>query len=202
MKNEPPEEWRDIAGYEDIYQVSNLGRVRSLERLVQQRDGCKRPYRIPPRVLKPKRRRNGYLCVNLATQGETQTHNIHRLVAQAFVPNPDNLPTVNHRDEDKTNNRADNLEWCSQATNNTYGTRPRRVRMSQPHRRPVVMIGDDGKAVRTFPTMKDAARFVLCLRFCERHDLKTVNNNIRAVCHRYRWRHTAYGYRWQFADNP
>lgn len=104
------EEWRPVRGYETRYEVSNLGRVRNA-------DG---------HVLKPIKRR-GYLCLNFCVNGVRKDIKIHRLVAEAFIQNPDELPFINHKDEDKENNAAWNLEWCTAQYNNNYGTRNQRV---------------------------------------------------------------------------
>lgn len=112
------EEWRTIFGYEGLYEVSSYGRVRSLDRYVVDSLGNRRFYK--GKVLSPIKDKVGYLSVKLQ---EGNKHNIHRLVAQAFIENPDNLPQVNHKDEDKSNNRVDNLEWCDSKYNNNYGTR-------------------------------------------------------------------------------
>ena len=105
LKNE---KWKDIAGYEGIYQVSDLGRVRSLKF-----------GRV--KVLKGGKDRKGYLFVNLHRDGKQKTIKIHRLVAQAFIPNNDSSKTqINHKNEDKTENKVSNLEWCSAQYNLTY----------------------------------------------------------------------------------
>ena len=109
------EEWKSIPGYEGLYEVSNLGRVRSVER-------CDRFNRkIVSKILKPNYV-SGYLRVGMYKNKTFKYYLIHRLVAQAFLPNPDNLPQVNHKDEDKSNNRVDNLEWCDRSYNMNYGT--------------------------------------------------------------------------------
>ena len=110
------EKWRPVEGYEGLYEVSNTGRVRSVDRYVKT---CYGSYRLHKgKVLSPGIRPDGYLVVSL----QYRMFRVHRLVAEAFLPNPDNLPQVNHKDEDKSNNRVDNLEWCTAKYNNNYGT--------------------------------------------------------------------------------
>ena len=111
------ETWKPVAGYEGLYEVSNLGNVRRVAG-----KGCKEI-----RVLKLVKQSNGYLYVNLYKEGNRKMHRVHRLVAQAFIPNPDNLPEINHIDEDKTNNCVENLEWCDNVYNNNHGTRNQRI---------------------------------------------------------------------------
>lgn len=103
--------WKDIPGYEGIYIVSSFGRIRNL---------------VSGKFIKPSQKNDGYCRVCLSKNGCGKCINIHRLVAQVFIPNPDNLPQVNHRDEDKTNNVADNLEWCDAKYNINYGTSQQR----------------------------------------------------------------------------
>ena len=102
------EEWKNVIGYEGLYEVSNMGNVRNVRR---------------NKLLKLTKTYYGYIQVNLYKNGIRTGLRVHRLVAQAFLPNPDNLPEVNHLDEDKTNNRVDNLEWCDRKYNNNYGDR-------------------------------------------------------------------------------
>lgn len=116
------EEWRPVVGYEGLYEVSNTGRVRSVDRYDNR--NCFRK----GKVLSPGKNTKGYLSVVLNCNGKRKTITVHRLVAEAFLLNPDNLPEVNHRDEDKTNNRVDNLEFCDHKYNLNYGTRQDKVR--------------------------------------------------------------------------
>lgn len=110
------EVWKDIDGYEGLYQVSNLGRVRSLDRY----DLYKRFHRGV--VLIPKQERpDRYLTVSLWKNGKHSLRYVHRLVASEFIENNNNLPEVNHIDENKTNNTVSNLEWCDRAYNANYG---------------------------------------------------------------------------------
>ena len=112
--------WRPIEGYEGLYEVSNTGRVRSLDMYVKCGYGS---YRLRKgKVLSPVIKDNGYLQVGLYYNGKYKMFLVHRLVAQAFIENFDNLPEVNHLDEDKSNNSVDNLEWCDRSYNLKYGT--------------------------------------------------------------------------------
>ena len=101
------EEWKEIPGYEGLYEVSNMGNVRNVRRntLLRLSKDC-----------------YGYTQVSLYKNSIRTGLRVHRLVAQAFLSNPDNLPQVNHKDEDKSNNRVDNLEWCDSKYNLNYGT--------------------------------------------------------------------------------
>lgn len=102
--------WKDIKDYEGLYQVSNLGRVKSLSNIKSKRE----------KLLKLTLRTNGYYMVILYKNTKRAAKNVHRLVAETFIPNPDNLPQVNHKDEDKTNNCVGNLEWCDSKYNINY----------------------------------------------------------------------------------
>lgn len=114
-----PEEWKDIPGYEGLYQASTYGRVKRLSHYIQ-RNG--RAALLKELILKPERcKSTGYLYVNLSSGGHVQHCTVHRLIALTFIPNPDELPQVNHRDEQRTNNAVDNLEWCDQTYNTHYG---------------------------------------------------------------------------------
>lgn len=107
------ENWKPILGYESLYEVSTNGEIRSL---------CKR-YSDKPILLKQGTGSKGYKNVTLCKNGKQTTFNVHKIVASTFIPNPDSLPCINHKDEDKTNNNVSNLEWCSYYHNNVYGSR-------------------------------------------------------------------------------
>lgn len=114
-------EWVPIAGYEKSYSVNNIGQVKAESRNVRRlgRDGKFHYVHRDEKILTPKNR-GLYLCVLLSKEGVRTAHSIHRLVAEAFIPNPDRLPQVNHKDEDKHNNTRDNLEWCTNEYNQRY----------------------------------------------------------------------------------
>ena len=117
------EEWLNIAGF-DGYQISNTGKVKSLERKTSFKNG----YRIVrERILKPIINTKGYQQVQLCRDGKIKHILVHRLVAEAFIPNPDNLTQVNHKDENPLNNNVENLEWCTAIYNLNYGTRTQRA---------------------------------------------------------------------------
>ena len=111
------EEWKPVKGYEGLYEVSNLGRVKSLNYNHTGKE----------RIMKPEKHRDGYLRVQLYKDGKVKHFLVHRLVATAFIPNPLELPEINHRNEDKTNNVVVNLEFCSRCYNSNYGTRNVRI---------------------------------------------------------------------------
>ena len=109
--------WKDIKGYENIYQVSNLGRVKSLTRKINVLHGVRI---IQGHILKPFKTNTGYFRVDLKSHQKSNYKSIHRLVAETFIPNPNNFPIVNHKDNNPTNNKVDNLEWCTQSYNIKY----------------------------------------------------------------------------------
>ncbi|RFZ78320.1 endonuclease [Lacrimispora amygdalina] len=118
MKNK--EVWKPIFGYEDLYEISNYGRVKSIERLVKSNNNNFRLQKES--IRKPTVNNRGYFSIRLCKNGKYKAQFIHRLVAIAFIDNPNNLPEVNHKDEDKKNNRVENLEWCTRKYNMNYGT--------------------------------------------------------------------------------
>jgi hypothetical protein len=109
------EVWKDVAGYEGLYQVSNEGQVKSLARTIVRSDGQNKT--IEEKVLKSGMSSKGYLQINLCRNGKQKTVKIHRLVAETFIPNPKNKPEVNHKDGKKGNNLFSNLEWATPSEN-------------------------------------------------------------------------------------
>lgn len=119
------EEWRPVVGYEGLYEVSNTGQVRSCSRYYVNSLGKR--FFLKGKILSLSDNGKGYLRTVLKKDNKESTKYIHRLVAEAFISNVDGLPAVNHKDEDKTNNIVENLEWCDNDYNDNYGTRNKRV---------------------------------------------------------------------------
>ena len=162
--------WRDIEGFEG-YQISNLGRVRSFKR-------------NKVRIMKPVADKRGYLRVFLRKNNSLKTLFIHRLVTQAFLPNPNNLPQVNHKDEDKTNNNVSNLEWCDAKYNANYGTRNEKI--VEAHSKIVFQIDKNTNVIiNIFPSIREAERETGCnhghICNCCKGKRKTAGN--------YKWRY-------------
>ena len=163
--------WKPIPGY-DQYEVSDQGGVRSSDRLVTMTiRGTECQSLRRGRTLKPAKDNCGYLNVRLSKDGKSRSFYVHRLVAAAFIPNPDNFPQVNHKDEDKTNNVAKNLEWCTAKRNSSYGTRPARLQTK------VAKYTIDGELLQVYDSVKAAAVDTGChytsISHCCRGDLKT-----------------------------
>lgn len=182
------EVWKDIKGFEKFYQVSNLGRVRSLDRVVEMSDGRRRKER--GQILKPrvKTNRGGYLSVVLRKAGTRKDFTVHQLVALAFVPNPDpeTLTQINHKDEDKTNNKPSNLEWCTQEYNNSYGTRLARAAKSRTNKggRPVIGTNISTGKETYYVTMSEAQRAGF-----DKRNIHKVCNGINKTHKRHTWRY-------------
>ena len=178
--------WRPIRDFENLYEVSNLARVRSLDRTIDLVSKKGNPYQVTARGRILKQRKNGtnnYLFVALYDGDRVRIALVHRLVAEAFIPNPDNLPEVNHKDEDKTNNLPSNLEWCEHKYNMHFGTGLQRRAKKQGKR--VEQLTMAGQHVAYFDTLGEVVRATgynkTSIWTC------CVNQN-----------KTAYGYQWRY----
>lgn len=180
--------WKDIPDYKGLYQVSNYGRVKSLGRTVRGKTG--QLFEVDEKILKPvgRSRNKSYLAVHLCRNSKTQTESVHRLVASAFIPNPGNLPFINHKDENPSNNKIENLEWCSPLYNNTYGGARERQRLGMINNKkiskPVLQYESNGKYIATYPSTMEARR-------------QTGTYHIPEVCNGKR--EMAGGYVWKYA---
>lgn len=181
------EYWKDVVGYEGLYQVSNLGNVRSIDRWelsrskYRFRQGC---------LLKKYMNRYGYYVVNLYKNANGTPTPIHRIVAMAFLPNPFNLPCVNHKDENKTNNAVINLEWCTYKYNCNYGTGIQRCAMARVNgkmSKKVLQYNTDGTLVKEWVSLSEVQR-----------SLGYAKQNVSASCKG--TNKTAYGYIWRYAS--
>lgn len=183
--------WKDIKDYEGLYQVSNLGRVKSLRY---------------DRIMKLRTDYRGYLDVLISVKSKTKRYKVHRLVAEAFIPNPNNLPQVNHIDENKQNNNLTNLEWCTNEYNNHYGTvykrriktriknmeegynKSRRTKQSNYNlwtSRAISQFSLNKEFIKSYESMKDASK-----------SLHIASQNISECCRGKR--KTAGGYIWKY----
>ena len=166
-ENDRVEVWKDYKNYEGLYQASNLGRMRSLDRWVSSKNGSMQF--IKGRILKPVTGSNDYLKVNLYKNNKQKTYLVHRIIAEAFIEIPEELKQyigtaylqVNHKDENKQNNNVSNLEWCNSKYNCNFGTRNERVIAKNTNgklSKPVLQYTLDGKFVREWPSAKQAER--------------------------------------------
>lgn len=154
------ETFKDIIGYNGVYKISNFGRVYNTKY---------------DRFLKPGKLRNGYLLVVLCNNGVKKCHTVHRLVAEAFLPNPEKLPEVNHKDTNKENNYASNLEWCDSFYNKQYSSGK------------AVIQKKDGIVLKRFSCIKEAAR-----------DTGLNHSGISRCCNGIQNKY--HGYEWEFVD--
>lgn len=179
--------WKDIPGYEKYYMASTLGRIRSKDRIVsinlkgkiilQTRKG---------KIMTPCLNTSKYLGLVINIDGVKKTENVHRLIAITFIPNPNNFPCVNHKDEDKLNNCATNLEWCTKSYNHTYGTCISRTsekqRLTHKNCRPVIGFNENEKIM--FHSSSAACRY--------------FNISPTAVSQAIRKGHKCKGYNWKY----
>ena len=158
---------KDVIGYEGLYAVTSCGKIWSYRSKI---------------FLKPQVDKDGYLQIILSKNGQKKNYKIHRLVAQAYLPNPEGLPQVNHKDENKANNCLQNLEWCDPKYNTNYGTGTDRMALS--HKKPILQYDLDGNFIREWSSATDVGREVK-----------------GGICSCLKGRKkTAYGYKWVYKD--
>lgn len=170
--------WKDIPAYEGLYQVSNLGKIKSFRQ-------SSKFGRQPEYILKNSLADNGYYQVTLYNGISRKKFQVHRLVASVFIPNPNNLPQINHKDENPANNCADNLEWCTAAYNNAYGTAKLRSKITR------------SKMVeQLLPSGQFIARYV-CASIAE--EITGIPRHLIQQCCNHS-SESAYGYLWRYVD--
>lgn len=171
--------WKDIPGFEGRYQVSNFGNVMSFTKSTK--------YHNKPHLMKQQIINSGYKIVGLNIRKQrARNYPVHRLVALAFLENPNNYPCVNHKDENKLNNHVDNLEWCTYQYNNAYGTA--KIRQFETKSKPIQQFTIDGAWIATYHSPTTAAKL-----------LNVSKTSILDCCH---GKHEfAHGYKWKYAQD-
>ena len=175
------EKWKDIEGYEGLYQVSNMGRVKSLERFRKGKHNSL--VFVNEKILKSRKDGGGYLRVSLSKEGKIKTFKVHRLVASAFLDNPNNLLEVNHINEIKDDNRVNNLEWCNKSYNCNYGSR--NERMAKSKYIPILQFTKEGKLVRKWDSITEVEKE---LGFNHGSISKCCKGKLKTACG-YKWRY-------------
>ena len=180
------ENWRTIEGTNGNYSVSDLGNVRRNEHYTEVTPGNFSHYK--ERLLKPTTESSGYLVVKLQVGKKAIVKKIHRLVAETFIPNTNNFPCVNHKDENRQNNCANNLEWCTYKENANYGTRNERLQKASGIR--VAQYTLDGRLVKIWDSISQASQYFGC----------KSTSSIRRVCKKEKGRRSYKGFVWRYVD--
>ena len=179
--------WKDVVGYEGLYQVSNLGRVKS----VITWNGYE--YLKKEKIMKPFENKRGYKSIGFTKDGKTITYRLHRIVAQAFIPNPENKPIINHKNGVKSDNRVENLEWCTYSENTIHaiktglmvpkkgGQDKRSVSVNQ--------FDKSGQFIKKWDSISEIKREL-------NYDKKAIISCCKGKLHY----NTAYGYKWEYAE--
>lgn len=183
--------WKPVKNYENIYLVSNKGCLKSCDRIQIRKDrwGNVTKYHIKSKKIKTCKNNKNYNMVHLYKNGKCETKLLHRLVAQAFIPNPNNLPEINHKDENKQNNEVDNLEWCERLYNNNYGKQSKSGRRysSEKRMKRVNQYDLDGQFIKTYRGIRIAEEET---GIHNSNIIKCCNNKVK----------TAGGYIWKYEN--
>lgn len=190
------ERWVVAPGFDGYYEVSDIGRVRSLDRIVVDKGGRRKRF-LKGAIMQPHKDKDGYLIVHFRYKGEDYPNiKLHRLVAKAFIPNDDNLPYINHKDFDRSNNKVSNLEWCTAQQNNVYSRKFGRIRnwtagkfgKDNKQSRLLLMYDLQGNYIRSFFGAREAAEFL---------GMKTYVNIYMHLAGK---RKNAYGHLWKIGN--
>ena len=173
--NKIDEIWKDVKDYKGLYKVSNFGRVKSLKRI-----NCYGRI-INEKILTSTLNNKGYLRVKLSKNGKGKNVSVHRLVAEAFIPNPNNLPQINHKDENPKNNNVKNLEWCDNKYNSNFGTKP--IRIGRQHKKKIGQYTKENKLIKIWDSATDVKK-----------ELNYDDSSIRKCCNNIKNYNTAYGF--------
>ena len=180
------EEWKDIKGYEGLYQISNNGNVKSLGRWIDRK--CKGKKWQEEKILKSLVDKDGYLFVRLCKNGKVKNFKVHCLVAEAFISNQNNYPCVNHKNEIKDDNRVNNLELCDHKYNNNYGTRNKRV-AGKLAKKVLQIDKNTNEIISEFQSIMEVQR-----------QLGISLSNISECCNNKPHHNTAYGFKWKYKE--
>ena len=176
--------WKPVRNYEGLYEVSNMGRVKSLERMKRNSRGY---YKTPEKILKAEKNNStGYLQLHLYKEGKRKLCYVHRLVATAFCENPMGYDEINHKDEDKTNNMAENLEYCSRSYNCTYNGLAKRT--GKKISKPVYSIDKESGLVTYWESAREAGKV---LDIDSSHITKCCKGKMKSIG----------GFYWHYVDN-
>ena len=183
--NYDEEEWKSVVGFEGLYEVSSYGRIRSIDRVIMRSNNTILTLKgsILPQYEYYGNSTISRLKVNLSKNGNKYSRSVHRLVATAFIPNPDNLPQVNHKDENPKNNNVSNLEWCTCEYNHNYGTRNERHKKALQKR--VNVYDLSGNYIKQYESIKHASE-----------DLNLDPSSVTKVCKGKYRRHKTYIFRY------
>lgn len=177
--------WKDIPGYESLYQANNYGEIKSFPR--------KYSIHKKPFIMKQRNNYKGYAVVTLCKNGIQKNKIVHRLIAQTFIPNPNNLPQVNHKDGNKQNNNVNNLEWCDNSYNqlhaNRMGLNKNRIkRVREVCFKPVIQYDLDGNEIGRYSSLREASSKTGCnykaMSLCALGKIKTSG-----------------GYKWKYVNS-
>ena len=166
--------WKDIPGYEKYYMASTLGRIKSKDRVIKTvLKGKEIKYIKRGRIMTPCLNSGKYLGLPINTDKLKKSENVHRLIAITFLPNPNNLPCVNHKDENKSNNDVSNLEWCTIKYNNNYNSR--QIKIGSKRKNPVLQCRLDGNIINRFESVTTAA---IATNSCKRYIIDCCNQKL------------------------